>query len=102
LGLAIGFAMVRKGKDYKYVFPWFWGLFAIIVLIVGHTTQFQALVYPGGGDEFLWHTADLSFWLSLIVFIGVIALFFFMILFIFIPLGQAVGAEMASYSPVPA
>jgi len=102
LGLAIGFALVGKGKDYRSVFPWLWGLFTILVLVFGYTTKFKALVYPGGGDEFLWFTADLSFWLSLLIFIGIIILFFFMILFIFIPLGQATGVEMADHAPVPA
>ena len=101
LGLAIGFALVGKGKDYKSTFPWLWGVFVLLVLVTGRTTQNLSLVYPGGGDEALWNTAELSFWLSLLIFIGIVTIFFFLILLLFIPLGQATGEEMAKHLPVP-
>jgi spermidine synthase len=102
LGLAIGFALVGKGKDYKSMFPWLWGFFVILVLVIGKTTQDMPLIYPGGGDEILWNTAILSFWTSLLIFIAIVIIFFFLTLFLFIPLGQATGEEMAKHLPVSA
>jgi hypothetical protein len=100
LGLAIGFALVGKGKDYKSIFPWLWGFFVILVLVIGKTTQNLALAYPGGGDEALWDTANFSFWTALLIFIAIVIIFFFLTLFLFIPLGQATGEEMAKHLPV--
>jgi Spermine/spermidine synthase domain len=102
LGLAIGFAVVGKGKDYKGMFPWLWSIFVILVLVTGKTAEKAGLVYPGGGDEAFWGTSDLSFWFSLIFFIAFVIVFFFITLFLFIPLGQATGEEMAKHLPIPA
>jgi hypothetical protein len=101
LGLAIGFALVGKGKDYKGTFPWLWGLFVTLVLVIGKASQSRTLVFPGGGDEVLWNTANLSFWSSLLFFIAIVSVFFFIILLLFIPLGQATGEEMAKHLPIP-
>jgi hypothetical protein len=101
LGLAIGFALVGKGKDYKGIFSWLWGLFVILVLVIGKTTQKYQLVYPGGGDEAFWETANLSFWTALLIFIAIVIVFFFLTLLLFIPLGQATGEEMAKHLPIP-
>jgi len=101
LGLAIGFALVGKGKDYKSMFPWLWMIFVILVLVIGKTTENHALVYPGGGDESLWGISNLSFWISLLIFSTIVIVFFFSTLLLFIPLGQATGEEMAKHLPVP-
>jgi spermidine synthase len=100
LGLAIGFAVSGKGKDYKGTFPLIWLFFVVLVLIIGNKSSNIALMYPGGGDEALWYTADMSFWISLLSFMGIIITFFFLLLFLFIPLGQATGEEMAKHPPV--
>ena len=108
LGLAIGFALVGKdrvypkGRDYRFAFPSLWILFAGLVIAVGMATKNTMLIYPSGGDEFLWHAADMSFWFSLLMFIGIIVIFFLTMMFLFIPLGQATGDEMARHEPVPA
>lgn len=102
LGLAIGFAVVGKGKDYKGMFPWLWGIFVLLVLVIGKTAENAGLVYPGGGDEALWGITDLSYWSSLLFFIAFVIVFFFLILFLFIPMGQATGEEMAKHMPLPA
>jgi hypothetical protein len=101
LGLAIGFALTGKGKDLKGTFPWLWVLFVVVVLIVGKVSQNYSLGFPGGGDEALWNTANTSFWVALLAFIAIVVLFFFLTLFLFIPLGQATGEEMAKYLPIP-
>jgi hypothetical protein len=100
LGLAIGFAIVGKGKDYKTMFPWLWVFFVALVLAIGKTTQNLPLVYPGGGDEAFWNTAVPPFWIGLPIFMAIVIVFFFSILFLFIPLGQATGEEMAKHFPV--
>src|SRR4030043_697003 len=89
LGLAIGFSLVGRGKDLKGTFPWFWGLLATLVLIIGKISQYRPLVYPGGGDEVFFNVANLSNLAALLIFIMIVVVFFFMILFLFIPLGQA-------------
>jgi len=101
LGLAIGFALVGKGKDYKRMFPWLWVIFVMAVLVIGKASENRALVYPGGEDESLWVIANLSFLTSLLIFLAIILVFFFLTLFLFIPLGQATGEEMANHLPVP-
>src|SRR4030042_1542728 len=83
------------------MFHWLWLFFAILVLVIGKASQNRPLVFPGGGDELIWDTANLSFWASLLMFIAVVVIFFFLILFLFIPLGQATGEEMAKHLPVP-
>jgi spermidine synthase len=102
LGLAIGFALVGKGRDYRFVFAPMWGLFVALVLTVGWISAERPLVYPGGGDEFLWYSVSASFWVSLVIFLGIVSVFFFSLMLLFIPLGQATGEEMALHPPVPA
>lgn len=102
LGLSVGFALVGMGRDYRLAFAPLLGLFVMLVLAVGRISSPRALAYPGGGDEFLWSTAPFSYWLSLILFLGVVLIFFFLTMFLFIPLGQATGKEMARHAPVPA
>jgi hypothetical protein len=102
LGLAIGFAVVGKRKDYLRSFPWLWVIFVILVYGIGKTGEFSQLTYPGGGDEALWGISYASFWTSLILFMSFVIVFFFLILFLFIPLGQITGEEMAKHLPIPA
>ena len=102
LGLAIGFAVVGKGRDYRPAFAPLLALFVALVLAVGRVASARALAYPGGGDEFLWYTAPFSYWLSLALFLSVVLVFFLLTVFLFIPLGQATGEEMARHAPVPA
>ncbi len=102
LGLAIGFAVVGKGRDYRPAFAPLLGLFVALVLAVGRVASARALAYPSGGDEFLWYTAPFSYWLSLALFLSVVLIFFLLTVFLFIPLGQATGEEMARHAPVPA
>src|SRR5512137_1263497 len=70
LGLAIGFAVVGKGRDYRPTFAPLLGLFVALVLAVGRVASARALAYPSGGDEFLWYTAPFSYWLSLALFLS--------------------------------
>jgi hypothetical protein len=102
LGLAIGFSYSRRERDFLPTFAPMLGLYVALVLGVGRVLSPRALAYPGGGDEFLWFTADFSYWLSLALFIGVIAIFFVVTMFLFIPLGQATGREMSHHEPIPA
>lgn len=101
-GLAIGFALVNKGRDYKRDFAPILAIFVILVLVIGRISSPRALAYPTTGEEFVWFAATISYWLALIVFLGVVLIFFLMTMFLFIPLGQATGEEMARHEPVPA
>ena len=107
LGLAIGFSLVNRkrsgnGSDTRFTFPALWGVFAILVVAFALVSVSRPIFYPGGGDEFLWNVADLSFWLSLALFIASILVFFLICMFLFIPLGQAVGEAMAQHAPIKA
>ncbi|OGO07312.1 MAG: hypothetical protein A2Y61_08260 [Chloroflexi bacterium RBG_13_60_13] len=102
LGLSIGFFYAGRKRDYLPTFVPLLGLYVILVLAVGRVLSPRALAYPGAGDEFLWFTGDFSYWLALFLFVGVVVIFFFATMFLFVPVGQATGREMASQPPVPA
>lgn len=102
LGFSIGFALVGKGRDYRFSFPALWGLFVLLVIAVGIVSTSKPLFYPGSEGEFLWDTAVVSAWYSLPVFIGMVVIFFLTSMFLFIPLGQATGEEMAHHPPISA
>ena len=102
LGLAIGFMLVGKGRDYRPLFAPMLIIFVALTLLLGRTLSPLALAYPSRGDEFLWYTGNFSYWLALALFLGIVLVFFFLTLFVFIPIGQATGEEMARHKPVPA
>jgi SAM-dependent methyltransferase len=102
LGLAVGYALVDKERDYQRAFAPLLVLFALLVIAVGRISSPRALAYPSQGDEFLWYAAPFSYWLALLVFLGAVVAFFAATMFLFIPLGQAAGREMARHAPVPA
>ena len=108
LGLSIGFAMVRKGdgnhgqRNYLRLFAYLWGIFTLVVLAMGWVTGRVRSFYPGGEDELLWAVQDSSFWLSLGVFLSIAVIFFLLCTFLFVPLGQATGEEMAKHPPIKA
>lgn len=99
LGLSIGFALVGRSRNYSTAFAPLLGLFVVLVLAF---RSLGVMAYPGGGDEFLWFTAPFSYWLSLVLFLGTVLVFFLLTMFLFIPLGQATGKEMARHPPVQA
>jgi len=103
LGLAVGFALVGKGRNYLRAFAPLLGLFVVVVLAVGQISSPRDLAYPGGADDYLWQArAPFSDWLVLAVFLGMVLVFFVLTMFLFIPLGQATGEEMARHAPLPA
>jgi len=101
LGLAIGFGLVGRDTDTKSAFAPLLLTLTLVIIGVGSFSS-KNLFYPATGDDFLWFTASSSYWISLILFLGVVLLFFLLIMFVFIPLGQATGEEMSSHKPVPA
>jgi spermidine synthase len=101
LGLALGFGLVGKGRDYRSSFAPLLLLFSLVVLGVGFFSS-DYLAYPARGDDFLWYTAPVTYWISLLLFLGLVLIFFLLIVLLFIPLGQATGEEMAEHDPVPA
>ncbi len=102
LGLAIGFGLVRRSGDYQATFTPLFGLFVLLVLVIGRVLSPRALAYPSRGDEYLWFTGDFSYWLALFLFLSVVAIFFLLIMMFFIPIGQATGREMDKHKPIPA
>jgi hypothetical protein len=102
LGLSVGFVLVGRGHSHWPAFAILLGLFVTLVLVIGRVISPRVLVYPGGGDEFLWHSAPLSHWPAMVLFLLVVLLFFLLTMFLFIPLGLATGEEMARHAPVPA
>ncbi len=102
LGLAIGFGLVRHKQDYRYAFAPLFGIFVLLVLVVGRVLSPRALAYPSRGDEYLWFTGDFSYWLALILFLSVVLVFFLLIMLMFVPIGQATGREMDKHPPIPA
>jgi hypothetical protein len=103
VGLAIGFAMVGKDRDYRLRFPGFWAALVFLVILIGAVTAKYPLVYPGSADEVLWKTAtNISFWVSLVGFVSLVLIFFLTSMFLFVPLGQMVGEEMALHPPIKA
>ncbi|MBN1887742.1 MAG: hypothetical protein JW850_07115 [Thermoflexales bacterium] len=102
LGLAIGFALAGKGRDYRPAFAPLLALCLVLVLTVGHFSSPNVLVYPSIGDELLWNAWTFPYWVALIAFLGMVLIFFLATMFLFIPLGQATGEEMNRHAPVPA
>lgn len=102
LGLSIGFAFVGKGRNYRSAFAPLLGMFVVLVIAVGRISSARALAYPTSDDEFLWYVAPFSYWLALVLFLSTVLVFFLVIMFLFIPLGQATGEEMARHDPTPA
>ncbi len=101
LGLAIGFALVRKGRDYRSAFAPLLLIVTVVVIAIGRFASPLPLAYPGG-DEFVWYRAPLADWIALIIFLGTVLVFFVLTMLLFIPLGQATGLEMAQHAPVSA
>jgi hypothetical protein len=102
LGLAIGFMLVGKGSKYRSAFTPVFVVFVMSTLLVGRFLSVRVLAYPSREDEFLWFTGDFSYWLALSLFVGTVLIFFLQTLFVFIPIGQATGEEMARHAPLPA
>lgn len=102
MGLSIGFAMVGKGRDYRFSFPALWGLFALLVVSIGTVENSRSLFSPSGNEEAFWNASSAPLWLSFPIFLGLLAIFFLTTMFLFIPLGQATGEEMSLHHPVKA
>lgn len=102
LGLAIGFGIVGRGRDYKQAFPPLFCIFVLLVLAFGRYISPNAIAYPGDIEVSFWYTIPISYWTSLLSFLGIVLIFFLITMFLFIPLGQATGEEMNKYKPTPA
>ena len=102
LGLGIGFGLSAKGPNYRPAFAPLLGIFVVLTLALGRITSPLALPIPGTGDEFVWFAGDYSAGTAYVLFLGTVLVFFLTTTLLFIPLGQATGAEMARHSPLPA
>jgi hypothetical protein len=102
LGLGLGFTLARRSENLFRMFPLLTAIFCTVVLAVGRYLSPHYLVYPGSAEEFLWYTADLPTWVALIVFNGIMLLFFLFTLLLFVPLGQLTARHMQKFEPLPA
>jgi spermidine synthase len=102
LGLGIGFGLSAKGPNYRPAFAPLLGVFVALTLVLGRVTSPLPLPIPGGGGESVWFAGGYSVWTSYALFLGIVLIFFLTTMLLFIPLGQATGAEMARHAPVPA
>jgi spermidine synthase len=100
--LGIGFGLSAKGPNFKPAFAPLLGVFVGLTLALGRVTSPLPLAIPGRGDEFVWFAGDYPAWMASALFLGIVLVFFLTTMLLFIPLGQATGAEMARHSPVPA
>ena len=102
LGFSIGFALVKKGPDYRVTFPYLWGMLVALTLVIGQISKTSFMAFPSSEDVALWYVAPMSYWAALLLFIGTMLVFFFAGMLMFIPLGQATGMEMQKHAPVKA
>jgi hypothetical protein len=101
LGLAIGFG-VAKRQDLRARFPTM--LFLLFLLVVGikQLTAAYPLVYPGDVEEALLWLFTFNHWSAGLLFFAPLLLLFLMVMFVFVPVGQAVAIEMAAHTPLAA
>jgi hypothetical protein len=99
MGLGIGFAMVRRREN---LFP---AAVPLITLLCGvtlfgaRTRIFDLITYPTQ-EEFIWSLTTRSSFLNIVIFIGTIAVFFFLTVVIFLPFGQLTGRLMNQFRPL--
>ena len=101
LGLAIGFGVVDRHDVRRAYAPLLAALFLMVVGIKAASSQFP-LVLPGGGEEVFFSVFSSHHWVSILSFFGPLVLVFLTVMFLFVPIGQAVAVEMAQHEPLPA
>ncbi len=101
LGLAIGFGLVARRDIRPAYAPLLAALFLVVMGIKLVTAQFPLLV-PGGVEEVFLSGFSSEHWISVVLFFGPLSIIFLLVMFLFVPLGQAVGIEMAERRPLPA
>jgi hypothetical protein len=101
LGLAIGFGLVGRRDIRSAYAPLLAALLIVVLGIKLVTAQFPLLV-PGGVEEVFLSGFSSEHWISVILFFGPLSIIFLLVMFLFAPLGQAVGVEMAERPPLPA
>jgi hypothetical protein len=101
MGLAVGFALAKRDKDYLRWFAPLLLFYVPLVLILSYLTGYKGLVMPGGG-EFVWKTATLPSIISTPVFVLIVILFFVYTMLLLLPLGQLTGRLMMGLPSLPA
>lgn len=103
LGFAIGYGLAStKRPSYLATFGILFAVFVLLVVASSAATANREIIYPGTDDVFFWYPSTSSQGLELILFLGVIVVFFLTTMLLFIPLGQATGAEMDQHAPLTA
>jgi len=101
LGLGMGFGVARR-RDLRSTYSPLLALLVVLVIGVKQFTESFQLVVPGTAEEALMAVFPSNHWIAPILFFGPILVLFLMVMFAFVPIGQAVAREMAEHSPLPA
>ena len=101
LGLGMGFGVARR-RDLRSTYSPLLALLFVLVIGVKQFTESFQLVLPGPAEEALMAVIPSNHWMAPILFFGPILVLFLMVMFTFVPIGQAVAKEMAEHSPLPA
>jgi SAM-dependent methyltransferase len=99
MGLGIGFALVRGRES---LFPAAIPLitFLCALTLFGSRTQIFDLIRYPTQDEFIWSLTVRSSIFTVAVFFGMIIVFFFLTMIIFLPFGQLTGRLMNQFRPL--
>ena len=70
LGLSIGYGLAGNNRNYKSALIPLLASMTALVLVIGRMSSQNMLIYPSSGEEFLWYTANISYWLSLVIILS--------------------------------
>jgi hypothetical protein len=99
MGLGVGFALARRGRDFWRWFVPLLLLYVPVVLIVSHLTGFRALIIPESG-EYVWRASTVSAAVTTPLFALLVVLFFLYTMLLFVPPGQLTGRLMVGLPPL--
>jgi hypothetical protein len=100
LGLGIGFATSKREKTY---WDWFIPLFLFYTLLVSLIgTVVGGVIFMPDSGEYFWTTQTQSQWISGLIFVLIVLVFFCFTLVLFVPAGQLVGRQMKGLPPIRA
>jgi hypothetical protein len=101
MGLGVGFALARRGRDFWKWFLPILLLYVPVVLAVSQLTGFRGLIIPESG-EYVWRPSAIPAAIATPLFALLVVLFFLYTMFLFVPPGQLTGRLMVGLSPLTA
>ena len=99
LGLGLGYLLSERKPEAYYIFPWFLGVFAMAILLLGNVQ----ITLPADAQTWIW-----SYYQGNRLYIpifkapvtAILGTVFCLVVLVFIPLGQKIGKLMAGFSPL--